>query len=113
MKVRVVDGITIIDIEERLIGSRSIDLNNETKKQIEKFAEGEVKLILNLKKCNMIDIPGLGVIVASHTKTERHGGRVVLLGIHGNIKGLMAMMIKLLSIFDRYDDEEEAIASFG
>ena len=59
----------------------------------------------------MMDSSGLGVIVAAYTSVQRKVGRIALLKIGGNIKSLI-VMAKVLTIFDRYDDEDEAIASF-
>ena len=59
----------------------------------------------------MMDSSGLGVIVATYTSIQRKGGRIALLKIAGNIRSLI-VMAKLLTIFDRYDDEDEAVASF-
>jgi anti-sigma B factor antagonist len=59
----------------------------------------------------MMDSSGLGVIVAAYASISHNNGRVVLLNIGGNIRSLI-IMAKLVTIFDRYDTEAEAIASF-
>lgn len=59
----------------------------------------------------MVDSSGLGVIVAAYTSVQRKGGRIALLQVTGNIRSLI-VMAKLVTIFDRYEDEDEAIASF-
>ena len=56
-----------------------------------------------------MDSSGLGVLVASHTAIRRNEGNIVLLNLGGNIRSLI-VMAKLMTIFDCYDTEAEAIA---
>lgn len=105
------DNIIILDIEGNLVGPNTIAL----KKIIDDLvrdADGEpVYLVLNLERVQMMDSSGLGVIVAAYASIRRNVGRMVLLNIGGNIRSLI-IMAKLVTIFDRYDTEAEALASF-
>lgn len=105
------ESVTILDIEGRIIGSDSLALKHIIDEQIKMAEEGKVKILLNLGKARMLDSSGLGVIVAAYTSVQRKGGRISLLQVSGNIKSLI-VMAKLVTIFDRYDDEDEAVASF-
>jgi len=109
--VRKREGVTILDVEGRIIGSDSLALKRIIDEQINDAEEGAVKILLNLAGVRMVDSSGLGVIVAAYTSVQRKGGRVALLQVTGNIKSLI-VMAKLVTIFDRYEDEDEAIASF-
>jgi len=111
VNIRKKEGIAILDIDGRIIGSDSLDLKHIIDEQINAAEGGNVKLLLNLEKVRMVDSSGLGVIVAAYTSVQRKGGRIALLKLGGNIKSLI-VMAKLVTIFDRYDDEEEAIKSF-
>lgn len=105
------DNVIILDIEGNLVGPNTIAL----KKIIDDLvrdADGEpVYLVLNLERVQMMDSSGLGVIVAAYASIRRNVGRMVLLNIGGNIRSLI-IMAKLVTIFDRYDTEAEALASF-
>ncbi|MCZ6676435.1 MAG: STAS domain-containing protein [Candidatus Poribacteria bacterium] len=109
--IRKREGVTVLDIEGRIIGSDSLALKHIIDEQINATEEGQVKILLNLEKVRMVDSSGLGVIVAAYTSVQRKGGRISLLHVGGNIKSLI-VMAKLVTIFDRYEDENEAIASF-
>ena len=111
VSIRKTEGVIILDIEGRVVGSDSLALKRIIDEQINTAEEGAVKILLNLEKVRMVDSSGLGVIVAAYTSIQRKGGRIALLKIGGNIKSLI-IMAKLVTIFDRYDDEPEAIASF-
>ncbi len=104
-------NVIIFDIEGNLVGPNTVELKNIIDNQI-RAAEGEpVSMILNMERVQMMDSSGLGVIVAAYASIRRNDGRVVLLNIGGNIRSLI-IMAKLVTIFDRYDTEAEALASF-
>ena len=104
-------NVIILDIEGNLVGPNTVELKNIIDDQI-RTAEGEpVSMILNMERVQMMDSSGLGVIVAAYASIRRNDGRVVLLNIGGNIRSLI-IMAKLVTIFDRYDTEAEALASF-
>lgn len=104
-------SVTILDIEGNLVGPNTIALKNIIDNQIQEASSKPVFMILNMERVQMMDSSGLGVIVAAYASIRRNNGRVVLLNIGGNIRSLI-VMAKLVTIFDRYDTEAEAIASF-
>ena len=107
-------SITILDIEGRVVGVDALALKTIIDEQIE-IAESQtdhgehLNLILNMERIQMMDSSGLGVLVAAYTSIQRHEGRVVLLNLGGNIRSLI-VMAKLMTIFDCYNSEAEAIA---
>ena len=107
-------SITILDIAGRVIGTDALALKEIIDEQVQiaddSTEHGEhLNLILNLERVQMMDSSGLGVLVASYTSIQRHNGQVVLLNLGGNVKSLI-VMAKLMTIFDCYDSEAEAIA---
>lgn len=107
-------SITILDIEGNVIGPDALALKSIIDQQIQVAdSEGEhgekLNLILNLERVQMMDSSGLGVLVAAHTTIRRNEGNIVLLNLGGNIRSLI-VMAKLMTIFDCYDSEAEAIA---
>ena len=118
VNVRHKGSITILDIEGKVIGADALALKSIIDQQIEAAnneneAEQEEKLnlILNMERVQMMDSSGLGVLVASYTTILRNDGRVVLLNLGGNIRSLI-VMAKLMTIFDCYNTEAEAIGHF-
>ncbi len=104
-------SVTILDIEGNLIGRNAIKLKEIIDEHVE-AAEGKpVFMVLNMERVQVMDSSGLGVVVAAYTSIQRTNGRVVLLNIGGNIRSLI-VMAKLVTIFDRYETEADAIASF-
>ena len=111
VNIRQKEGVTVLDIEGRIIGSDSLALKHIIDEQISIAENGNVKMLLNMADVRMMDSSGLGIIVSAYTSVQRKGGRIALLNIGGNIKSLI-VMAKLVTIFDRYDDEDDATASF-
>ncbi len=116
VNVRHKGSITILDIEGKVIGPDTLALKEVIDQQI-KMADNEAEnserlnLILNLERVQMMDSSGLGVLIASYTNIRRNDGRVVLLKLGGNVRSLI-VMAKLMTIFDCYDTEAEAIGHF-
>jgi anti-sigma B factor antagonist len=70
------------------------------------------KIVLNLGKVSWMDSSGLGVIVSGHTTLSRAGGALKILNATKKIHELF-IITKLITIFDTYSDEQEALDSFG
>lgn len=107
-------SITILDIEGKVIGADALALKDIINQQIQMAdSEGEsgerLNIILNMERIQMMDSSGLGVLIASHTTILRNDGNIVLLNLGGNVRSLI-VMAKLMTIFDCYDTEAEAIA---
>ena len=111
VNLRYKGNVTILDIEGNLVGPNTIALKNIIDDQIRAAGDEPVFMILNMERVQMMDSSGLGVIVAAYASARRNKGRVVLLNIGGSIRSLI-VMAKLVTIFERYDTEAEAIASF-
>jgi len=111
MKIREIEGVTILDIQGRIIGSDSLELKRIIDKTIASKFEGEAKLLLNMDKVPMMDASGLGVVLAAYTSVRRKKGRVALLNLGKSTRQLI-IMAKLMTIFETYDNEDDAVASF-
>ena len=74
--------------------------------------QGRRKLVLNLAGVPYIDSAGLGEIVRTYTTVSRQGGKLKLLNLTKRIQDLLAIT-KLLTVFDTFDSEQEAVQSFA
>jgi len=113
INVRERNGITIFDIQGQIIGSGSFQLKSSIDAYIASKAEGEVKVLLNFgPDFGPPDKSGFGVIVALYTSVQRKKGRIALLNLGGSTRQLV-VMAKLMTVFETYDNEDEAVASFS
>jgi anti-anti-sigma factor len=112
VNIRERKGVTILDIEKvETTAFDNLVLKAIIDERINLAAEGKFQLLLNLQKVPIIYSSVIGIIIYAHTLALRKGGRIALLHASGKIKKLFSDL-KLQKIFDWYDDEEEAIASF-
>jgi len=74
--------------------------------------QGHTKLLLNLGDVSFVDSAGLGEIVQSYATVSKHGGTLKLLNVTKRINDLLSIT-KLLTVFEIFDSEAEAIASFS
>jgi anti-sigma B factor antagonist len=74
--------------------------------------QGHKKIVLNLAEVPYIDSAGLGEIVRTYTTVSRQGGNLKLLNLTKRITDLLSIT-KLLTVFETYDSETEAIRSFS
>ena len=70
------------------------------------------KVVLNLQQVPYIDSTALGEIIRTYTSVIRKGGSVKLLNVSSHVHQLM-VVTRLLSVFDLFDSEADAVKSFG
>jgi anti-sigma B factor antagonist len=74
--------------------------------------QGQKKVLLNLGEVSYVDSAGLGAIVQAYATLNKNGGSLKLLNATKRIKDLLSIT-KLLTIFDTYDNEADAVKSFA
>lgn len=109
IKERRIGEIVVLDMEGQMrIGGGSIVFRKAIRGLVE---EGNNKILLNLSGVSNIDSSGLGELVSSHISLSKKGGEMKLLHLTQSLRELMTIT-KLLTVFDVYEDEAVAIASF-
>ncbi len=111
VNIRHKGSVTILDIEGKIIGNETLTLKRIIDEQVQASEGGTLNLILNMARVQIMDSSGLGILVSSYSSITQNKGRVVLVNLGGNIRSLI-VMAKLVTIFERYETEAEAIASF-
>lgn len=106
---RKVGGVVIIDCSGKItLGEGTTVLRDEVREVVKK---GERKIILNLRDVPYIDSSGIEGLVSCHIAVADQNGQLKLLNLTKKVQELLAIT-KLLTLFQVYDDEREAIASF-
>jgi len=109
LKKRTVDGILAIEANGRIVfGDESSLLREEVKRAI---ADGQKRIVLNLGEVNYIDSGGLGTLVALHTSAHNAGGTIKLASLTQRVGDLL-QITKLLTVFEVYPSEYEALEAF-
>ena len=101
--------MTILDLKgrERIRGA-TIALHESIRSLA---GEGKIQVLLDLAWVKHIDAGGLGELVASHVTLDEKGGALKLMHMTESVHELMTVT-RLLTVFDVYDDEPKALASF-
>ena len=110
LKERQAGDVTILDLTgEVRIGEGSIALRDSIRQLAD---QGKHKVLLNLAGVKYMDSSGVGELIANYTTLRRQGGQLKLLNLTDRIQNLL-VITKLLTVFDSYEDEAEALKSFG
>jgi anti-sigma B factor antagonist len=101
--------VTILDLKGKItLGEGDVLLRDKVNSLL---SQGHRKLLLNLQGVPYIDSAGLGEIVRTYTTASRQGGSLKLLNLTKRIQDLLSIT-KLLTVFDTFDSESEALRSF-
>ena len=107
---RTVDGVSVEALEGRIVlGEESNALREKVKSLL---ASGQKKLVLNMDNVTYIDSSGLGTLVASHTSARAQGAALKISNLGSKFQEIL-QVTKLLTVFDVYDSESAAVASFS
>ena len=103
------EGVLILDLNGRLtVGPEVSTFRDRMQKLID---AGRRQIVLNLQQVDYIDSTGLGALVMCYTSLQKAGGSVKLLNL--SRRGIqLLIMTKLTTIFEVFDDEQNAINSF-
>ncbi|PYS69493.1 MAG: anti-sigma factor antagonist [Acidobacteria bacterium] len=107
---RRVETVTIIDLKgrERIRGG-TVELHRSIRCLAD---EGKTQILLDLAWVKHIDSIGLGELISSHVTLDDKGGALKLMHMSESIHELLTIT-KLLTVFEIFDDEPEALASFA
>ena len=106
---RQVDGLTILDLKGKIIlGEGSVTLRDAIRNLI---SNGSKSILVNLGEVTYMDSSGLGELVGAYTSATNQGASLKLLNLTKKVHDLL-QITKLYTVFDIYDNEEGAIASY-
>jgi anti-sigma B factor antagonist len=106
---RQIGAVTVLD----LVGKLTIDHDAQRlKDKINSLIQqGRTQIVLNLTDVSYIDSGGLGQLVASYGSVAKTSGGLKLLGVSKRNHDLLSIT-RLVTLFDAYDSEKEAVESF-
>jgi anti-sigma B factor antagonist len=107
---RVVQNVTVLDLKGKMTLGEGDEL---LKDKINSLLQQERKqIVLNLEGVPYIDSAGLGEIVRTYTTVSRQGGKLKLVNLTKRITDLLSIT-KLLTVFETFESEQDAIRSFS
>jgi anti-sigma B factor antagonist len=107
---RTIGDVIVLDLKGRITLGEGDELLREQVNSV--LAKGHKKILLNLADVPYIDSAGLGEIVRTYTTVSRQNGALKLLNLTKRITDLLSIT-KLLTVFETFDSEGEAVRSFA
>jgi anti-sigma B factor antagonist len=107
---RSVGDVVVLDLKGKITLGQGDELLKDKVNSL--VNQGKKKIVLNLAEVPYIDSAGLGEIVGTYTTVSRNGGSLKLLNLTKRITDLLAIT-KLLTVFETFDVESDAVRSFS
>ena len=107
---RAVGDVTVLDLKGKMTLGEGDELLKDKINSL--IQQGRRQVVLNFGDVPYIDSAGLGEIVRTYTTISRQGGSLKLLNLTKRITDLLSIT-KLLTVFDTYDSEADAVRSFS
>lgn len=107
---RTIQDVVVLDLTGKLTIGEGDELLKERISNL--IQQGHRNLLLNLEGVPYVDSAGLGEIVRTYTTVSRQGGKLKLVNLTKRITDLLAIT-KLLTVFETYESEDEAVKSFS
>jgi anti-sigma B factor antagonist len=103
------DGVIILEPKGKItIGVGDVALREAV---LEQLAAGHKNILIEMSGVGTMDSSGIGELVAAFTSVNNRGGRLKLLKLPPKISDIL-QITQLITVFEVYDDEDEAVASY-
>jgi anti-sigma B factor antagonist len=110
VNVRQRDDVTILDLKGKItIGSGDVALRNAIQ---EVMASGAKKVLINMNEVSTIDSSGIGELVSAYTTATNRGAKLKLYNLPAKVSDILTIT-QLITVFDVYDSEDQAVRSFS
>jgi len=110
LEVRQTDNVVILDLKGKLTAGLGDQLLREAIDEL--LAERKSQILINLNDVAFLDSAGIGELVAGLRTARSFGAELKLLKVSGRVYSTLDMA-RLLPTFEIFEDEAEAIRSFG
>jgi anti-sigma B factor antagonist len=110
VNVRQRGDVTILDLKGKItIGTGDVALRNAIQ---EVMAGGAKKVLINMSEVSTIDSSGIGELVSAYTTATNRGAKLKLYNLPAKVTDILTIT-QLITVFDVYDSEDEAVRSFS
>ena len=110
IELRSLGQVKLVKLRGRLNLGDAVDRLRETLDDL--IGSGDTRILLDLSEVPWIDSSGIGLLVKLLTSAKQRGGAMKLLN-PSKFTVQTLKMIALLDVFEIYEDQQVAVASFG
>ena len=108
VNVKIRDGVIILKPNGKIIGIAGGELRQVMEAQLKDASESP-RFLLDFVDVPLMDSIGLGTLLAFYESVTQKGGRIGVINLNNALNNLLAM-VNLITIFEHFDSEAEAIA---
>lgn len=109
INVRQRDGVTILEPRGKItIGVGDVALREAVHRELE---SGNKNVLIDMNGVTTIDSSGIGELVSTYTSVKNRGGSLKLLHLPPKVSDIL-QITQLITIFDIFEEEDEAVRSF-
>lgn len=109
LKEKEMNGIVVLELSGKVMGGPDASLLSE--KLHELVDKNKTKVIADLSKVSWMNSSGLGILIGGLTTMRNNGGDLKLVNVTERIKSLL-IITKLITIFETFENLEEAVKNF-
>ena len=102
-------AVTVLDLSGRITLGEDGNLLKDKLQSL--LHQGKKNILFNLAQVSYVDSAGLGAIVSGYTTVTREGGSLKLANVTKKLQDLLSIT-KLLTVFETFDSEDEALRSY-
>ncbi|HQX81461.1 MAG TPA: STAS domain-containing protein [Vicinamibacterales bacterium] len=106
---RIVGEVIILDLKGKITLNEGDEVLKDKINSL--IMQDKKRILLNLAEVPYIDSAGLGEIVRTYTTVSRQGGQLKLVNLTKRITDLL-MITKLLTVFETFEVEQDALKSY-
>ena len=110
IKQETIGDVYILRLSGQLMGGPDADAVRDTVLAI--LNEGFKKILVDLKDVSWVNSTGLGILMSNHVTATNNGAALRLMRVSRRIDSIF-MVTRLNTVFQVYNTEEEALASFA
>lgn len=110
IKERKRDGVAILELSGKLMGGPDADAFDATLKTL--LHEGYRNILVDLDNVRWVNSTGLGILISGYSTVKKNGGDLKLLRVSSRIENIF-MVSKLYTVFESFENEDEAVRSFA
>ncbi len=105
---RQADGVTIVACTGRIVFGEE---SNALREELKRILGSTRQVVLNLSGVTYIDSGGLGTLVGVYSSARSAGADIKLTGLGQRLRDVL-QITKLVTVFEVYDNEQQAMAAF-
>ena len=109
LTTRKVGRVTVVDAPARITGGETAASLRDAIRDA--AGSAQKKVLVNLAETSYMDSSGIGELMSGFTTLASQGGVLKLLKVTKRVEDLL-QVTKLYNVFEVYDDEAKALASF-